>query len=83
MIKIDSSNGELQARGHFDTILCEWTLLTRVIIKEVKEQFPEEVANELIAGLGQIAAKNPDEVHNVTKLFNEIEEVLDEVPNEA
>ena len=78
MIKIDSKNGEMQARGPFDLILCEWTLLTRIILKELREQFPEDIANELFAGLGQIAAEEPSEVRNVTKMFDKIEETFEE-----
>lgn len=83
MIKVDSKNGEFQARGPFDLILCEWTLLTRIIFKEMKEQFPEETANKLFAGLGMIAAKDTNEIRNVTSMFDEIMKAFDEAEEES
>ena len=80
MIKIDCNKGELACRGPLENILFEYTLLTRTILKEMQEQFGEEVANELFAGLGQIAAKNIDEVNNPTDILKDINEVFpDEV----
>lgn len=77
MITINSSKGELNCRGPMDHILCEYTLLTRVILRELRAQFGEETANMIFAGLGQIAVKNIDEVHQVEDLYKEVDEVLD------
>lgn len=77
MIAINSSTGELNCRGPMDHILCEYTLLTRVILRELKEQFGEQTANEILAGLGKIAVKDVNEVHNVTSMFDEVQEVFD------
>lgn len=80
MIKINSTKGELNCRGPLDLILFEYTLLTRVILKEMREQFGEKTANELFAGLGQIAAKNVNDLHDVKSMMDEIDEVFpDEV----
>lgn len=80
MIKVNAKNGELNCRGPLENILFEYTLLTRVLLKEMREQFGEEIANKLLAGLGQIAAKNVNEVFNVENIMDEIEEVFpDEV----
>lgn len=83
MIKIDSKNGEFQARGPFDIILCEWTLLTRIILKEMREQFPLEIANKLFAGLGMIAAENTDEIQNVTDMFDKISKSFNKAEEES
>ena len=80
MIKVDCNKGELTLRGPLESLLFEYTLLTRTVLKEMREQFGEEMANELFAGLGQIAAKNIDEVHNPTDILKDINEVFpDEV----
>lgn len=76
MIKVDCNKGELACRGPLDSILFEYTLLTRTILKEMREQFGEEMANELFAGLGQIAAKNVDDLHDVKNIIDEIDEVF-------
>ena len=76
MITINSSKGELNCRGPMDNILCEYTLLTRVILRELRSEFGEETANQIFAGLGQIAVKDLDEVHQVTNLYEEVDEVL-------
>ena len=77
MIKIDSTQGELNCNGPLDHLLCEYTLLTRVILKALKSNFGEELANKILAELGRIAVKDVDEVHNVTKLYEDVDEVLD------
>lgn len=79
MITINSNKGVFQARGPFDEILCEWTLITRIILKELRAQFPEETANELFADLGRIAAENVEEVNSTSTLFEKIENRFEEV----
>lgn len=78
MIQINSRKGELNCRGPMDDILCEYTLLTRVILRELKSEFGEETANTILAGLGKIAVKDIDEVHQVSNLFKEVDEVLND-----
>ena len=78
MIQINSDKGELNCRGALDTILCEYTLLTRTIFRELKSVCGEEKAAVLFASMGQIAVEEPDEVHNVTKLFDKVAEVIDD-----
>lgn len=78
MIQLDATKGELNCRGPLDTIICEYTLLTRVLLREMRTQLGEERADKMFAGIGQIAVKDIDEIRNVTSMFEEVSEALDD-----
>lgn len=76
MIKVDCTEGVLNSRGPLDFILFEYTLLTRVILKELREEFGEEIANKLFADLGRIAVENINDLHNTKGIMDKIDEVF-------
>lgn len=78
MIKADLENkGTIAVTGSQDVILTEYTILTRVVLNQLAEDHGPEKALNILAGLGQIAAKDIDELGgNLKSMYNDIEEVF-------
>ena len=78
MIKADLENkGTIAVTGSTDVILTEYTILTRVVLNQMQTDYGTEKAMALLAGLGQIAASDIDELGgNLKKIYNEVEEVF-------
>ena len=69
MISVDMEKGLVKITGYNDIILTEYTMATRVLLNQLADDINEEAAFKILAGLGQIAAKD------ITKLGGDIEEM--------
>ena len=79
MIKADlEKTGVIQVTGRSDYIMAEYTIVTKIIIHQLIDDFGEEKGLKILAMLGRIAAEKAEDLgNNDTKdLFNKIDEVF-------
>ena len=78
MIKADLENrGTIAVTGSTDVILTEYTILTRVVLNQLKGDHGTEKAMNILAGLGKIAASDIDELGGDLKnIYDSIDEVF-------
>ena len=69
MITADMENGIIKITGYNDILLTEYTIITRVLLNQLTEDLNKESAFNVLAGLGQIAAKD------ITKLGGDVENI--------
>lgn len=76
MINADMEKGIIKITGYNDILLTEYTMITRVVLHQLKEDLNEEAAFKILANLGQIAAKDIDQLGgDVENIYKAIEEV--------
>lgn len=76
MITADMEKGIIKITGYNDILLTEYTLVTRVLLNQLTEDLNKEAAFKVLAGLGQIAAKNIDKLGgDIEEMYESIEEV--------
>lgn len=76
MIKTSCSEGELMCRGPIDEILTEYTIVTKMILRELHDMSNEEIAFKVLASLGQIAYKDYNKPFDAIELYNNVNEVI-------
>lgn len=76
MIKVKMHDGEVICNGSIDEILMEYTVLTKLLLKQISELTNEEKAFNILAKLGQIAADGYNKSTNYEKIWKEIDKVL-------
>lgn len=63
MIKADlEKNGMIQFSGDMELLLVEYTIITRVMLHNIKEQKNEETAFKLLAIIGKVAAEDLEQL---------------------
>lgn len=63
MIKADlEKSGMIQFSGDMELLLVEYTIITRVMLHNIKEQKNEETAFKLLAIIGKIAAEDLEQL---------------------
>ena len=63
MIKADlEKSGMIQFSGDMELLLVEYTVITRVMLHNIKEQKNEETAFKLLAIIGKIAAEDLEQL---------------------
>lgn len=80
MIKADlEKSGMIQVTGRSDYIMAEYTILTKVIIHHLIDEYGEEKGFALLAKIGQIATEEAGDFnsHNTIELFNKLNEVFE------
>ena len=74
MIKADlEKSGMIQFSGDMELLLVEYTIITRVMLHNIKEQKNEETAFKLLAIIGKVAAED------LEQLGGDPEKVLDKL----
>ena len=77
MIKADTKKGEIICSGGLDEILAEYTILTKLIVRQLTELTDEEKALDILSKLGLIAINDKSHGSDVTSIYNSIDEVMD------
>ena len=78
MITVDCAKGEFKCIGPMDDILIEFTITIRAILKQLEEMKDKEAAYKMLARLGQIAAKDLDNLMDMTQLSKDVNEAIDD-----
>lgn len=74
MIKADlEKSGIIQFSGDMELLLVEYTIITRVMLHNIKEQKNEETAFKLLAIIGKVA------VEDLEQLGGDPEKILDKL----
>ncbi len=78
MIKADlEKSGMIQFSGDMELLLVEYTIITRVMLHNIKEQKNEETAFKLLAIIGKVAAEDLEQLGgDPEKLLNKLIEGL-------
>ena len=81
MIHADTEKtGVINISGAVDIILTEYTVLTRLVMHQLKRDFGEDKAFEIVGKIGQVAARDIDQISgDIAKIQDNIIDVLEEV----
>ena len=81
MLKINGATGEMQCSGRIDQLLLEYCTLTNILYRQVEQAANKKAAMEILAKIGQLATDSKYKEgfgDNIHKVFEEIDEVLNE-----
>lgn len=79
MITVDTQQGKIVLSGTLPIFLTEYVIISKLILKQIKDEYPEEKANQILEGVSKVIAKEDSlfEGH-IQDIADRIMEVLDE-----
>jgi len=79
MITVDAQQGKIVFKGSLPMFLAEYVIASKLILKQIREEYPEERANQILEGVSRIIAKEDriSEGH-VEDILDGVMEVIDE-----
>lgn len=78
MIKVSVKDGEVICSGDLYDIYTEYTILTKLVLKQTTELVGKDTAFEVLAKIGQIAADANTNATEAGKIYNEVGDMVDE-----